>query len=396
MIFIKKNRIALGIVVGCLAVLVLTGIVFFAKSFQEDNTTPWQAPDNSGAEAEPSPLSDVVNVLLVGTDHPDEGESFSRSDAIMIASLNPFDQTVQLISILRDTYVDVPGHGGSRLNEAHSAGGTELLLETINHNFALDLQYYVEVDFGGFTEVVDLLGGVEIPVTDAESFHVFGETKPAGTYQLNGEQTLDYCRIRKIDSDFNRTARQRNVLYAMYEKFQSQEDKLLFQLLRKVYPMIETNMDISGMMTLYRQYRMLEDVSLAQMHLPVDGGFEEKSVYGQDVLLIDLPKNIAALHRTLYGEDAVIPPTPDLPEIPEGALGDPSWLAKQKQAQQQPMPPFGAEAEAEADEYADPSDFDVDRVWPPPEDDVDRVWPPPENEDTSRQAPPPPDEQTTP
>ncbi|MEK0312741.1 LCP family protein [Cohnella sp. 56] len=197
-----------------------------------------------------------VNVLLMGGDNRGltKGET-PRSDSMLIASFDPATKNVHLFSILRDTYVKIPGHGSDRLNAALSIGGPNLSMKTISELTGLDIQYYVYADFQGFIKLVDAIGGVDFYVekdmhyTSAADKHMFDIDLKKGQQHLDGDHALQYVRFRHDRlSDYTRTERQRAFLGAVADKLQSGWNLIkLPTILNKVVPYIETNMSVDDM-----------------------------------------------------------------------------------------------------------------------------------------------------
>ena len=161
------------------------------------------------------------NILLLGSDA--RGEENSRADTIMIASYNPDKGTYKLTSIMRDTYVDIPGHGKNKINSALALGGPELLRETIKENFGVEMQYYAIVDFEGFVRVIDeaFPQGVEVNVDKKMSANI-GVTLQPGVQKLDGKHLLGYVRFRQdAVGDFGRVERQQDVIKEVGNQFAS-------------------------------------------------------------------------------------------------------------------------------------------------------------------------------
>ncbi|HJV44419.1 MAG TPA: LCP family protein [Bacillota bacterium] len=166
------------------------------------------------------------NLLLLGVDSR-QGEQKSRSDTIMLASVNPNTNKVSLVSIPRDTLAEIPGHGSDKFNHSMFYGGPSLTKETMEKFFGIHVDHYITVDFEGFTKIVDALGGVEVNVKRRMKYHdpMDGtriDIQP-GLQVLDGKNTLDYARFRKSDigsaaSDFDRMQRQQEVLRKVSEK----------------------------------------------------------------------------------------------------------------------------------------------------------------------------------
>ncbi|NLG26132.1 MAG: LCP family protein, partial [Clostridiales bacterium] len=178
---------------------------------------------------------DRLNVLLLGVDASDPNDP-GRTDTIMIASVPQDGGAIELISVMRDTIVDIPGHGSGKINAAYRYGGAELTVRTINENFGLNIECYASVDFASFPYLIDAMGGVRMTVTGEElpllnrlvlsMKHLFQRTNvdvsqlaAAGErVRLTGLQALAYSRIRQLDSDYGRASRQRQLLNALLAK----------------------------------------------------------------------------------------------------------------------------------------------------------------------------------
>ncbi len=173
-----------------------------AGSEQNESAEKMEPEDVVWAEdpADPEALSMVTNILLIGQDRRPEESGTTRSDAIMIVSMNAETKKVTLVSIMRDTYVQIPGHVDNRINAAYRFGGASLLYETIEKNFGLKIDGTVGVDFSGFVDVINAVGGVDIDLTSAEAEHLSGvhPNLHAGLNRLNGEEALSYSRIRHL------------------------------------------------------------------------------------------------------------------------------------------------------------------------------------------------------
>lgn len=200
-----------------------------------------------------------VNVLLLGGDSRGLAKNeIPRSDTMMVASIDPTTKRAHLFSILRDTYVEIPGHGSERINSAIVLGGPKLTMRTVGELLGLDIQYYVYTDFEGFVKLVDEIGGIEFEVekdmryssrADGPEYDIRLE---AGLQHLDGHEALQYVRFRHDAlSDFARTERQRNFLTAVAEKLQTTSSVLrLPRILSSIDPYIETNLSVTEMLKL--------------------------------------------------------------------------------------------------------------------------------------------------
>jgi LCP family protein required for cell wall assembly len=229
------------------------------------------APTPAEAEAvQPEAYTDLpewkrasrLNILLLGIDHrDDEPIEGSRSDTIMVVSIDPPSKSVVLISLPRDLYVSIPGYYQQRINVAHAVGGPALVAQTIQANFGIKIDNFARVDFSGFEQVVDAVGGividVERPVKDDEyptdDYGVMRLFIPPGPVLLDGKTALMYARSRHSESDFGRAKRQQRVLVALRERaLQMRIVSKVPQLLGIAQKAIATDLDAGSMVALGR------------------------------------------------------------------------------------------------------------------------------------------------
>ena len=261
--------------------------------------------------------SSVRNILLIGTDS--RGKDRGRSDSMIILSINSSSDTISLVSLMRDTYVQIPGHGGAKLNAAYQYGGPELLMDTIEENFYIEVDEYFTVNFTSFASIVDTVGGVEMEISDAEADAInvlldskegkklFGTPKESdylnggGTYVLNGKQALCYSRLRKVgNADFERTERQRNVLEQIMKNLMS-EPTAIFSNMGDILGELETNMSKSSMyfMSLRLPF-LLAGYEFEQMRIPAENAYAGSTINGQSVLEFDKSKTLDMIEKDLY------------------------------------------------------------------------------------------------
>ena len=253
--------------------------------------------------------SGIENILLIGSDRRSTNEN-GRSDSMMIVSINHNTGKIHIVSLMRAMYVYIPRASGGvwgMLNAAYSWGGPQLLIDTVEANFCVNIDRYVIVDFSSFTSVIDLVGGVDIPVTAAEAEYMrkHGCNIPsAGTYTLNGKEALTYSRIRYIDNDFVRTGRQRKVLEAVLGKMKTVNVMQLPSLANAVLPMLSTNLSNGEVLNYVGQASKLLSYRISQRMLPIEN--EDGSTYsgimyvnGMEVYKVNYAKNVKALHEFL-------------------------------------------------------------------------------------------------
>ena len=267
------------------------------------------------------PASDpqVFNILLVGLDARSEGEA-SRSDAMILASINRASHKIVLTSFMRDIYISIPGYYSTRLNAAYQFGGPGLLIDTLQQNFGIPIDRYARVNFFSFIDVVNTMGGVDMYVS-ADEARVLNDYlreinyltgRPEGTdyldssidgyYHLNGQQTLAYCRIRYVgNADFERTERQRRVLGQLIETARGMGFTELLGLLDSILPLIYTDLTEDDCMSLLWDAVNILSYDVVNVRVPQNGYFSGEIINGQEVLGIDLWGIRDLLWYEIYG-----------------------------------------------------------------------------------------------
>jgi len=242
-------------------------------------------------------------------------DGHQRSDTMIIASIDR--DGVKLTSLQRDTMVSVPGYGKMKLNAAYACGGPELAMRTVNETFSLNVVKYVVLDFTAMVKMVDALGGVTVDVTEGEMEHINRNIALSGPVfapqgytpvflyeygddlRLDGLQSLAYARIRKLDSDFMRTGRQRAVIGAMLQRLKSRlwNPVVVTNFVRAGLEGIETNLNIVQLLSLGE--KALFGDSVEQLRLPADGAFFDD---GSSLTITDRQKNIDVFRSFVYGD----------------------------------------------------------------------------------------------
>ncbi|MCM1245164.1 MAG: LCP family protein [Roseburia sp.] len=273
--------------------------------------------------------SAIINVLLVGGDKdPDEQDKDDvsrRSDSMMIATLDMKHKKLKVTSLMRDMYVEIPGHGSHKLNAAHRFGGIKLLYETIASNFGIKMNGYAEVNFDAFVDVISAVGGVEATLTESEAVNLndtnyikrkkFRNVK-VGKQVLNGYQALGYCRIRHgkwknghypavltasgKGDDYGRAERQRLVMQALLKKIKSMSLNKWMELIDIIMPNIKTDLTKDDIYSYMLAVIQMGTTELNQYSLPIDGGYTSQTISGEDCLVPDIPKNKSALYDFIY------------------------------------------------------------------------------------------------
>lgn len=247
-----------------------------------------------------------INVLLIGDDARGDEED-TRSDALMIGHYDQTTNQVKLVSLMRDTYVEIPDHGMEKINAAYALGGPELVRKTIKHNFDVDAQYYAIVNFEGFSKMVDVIApeGIEVDIP-YEMSHGLGLTLYPGQQKLNGDQLLGYVRFRHdIHSDYGRVERQQEALSKLKDEAISFQTIVnLPKLLGVMEPYINTNIDKKTIFSIGKG--MLtggKDNKMESLRIPVEGSFGDLRTDVGQVLDINLEQNRQALREFLSLED---------------------------------------------------------------------------------------------
>jgi LCP family protein required for cell wall assembly len=263
---------------------------------------------------------DVFNILLIGSDSRKTGGT-GRSDAMILISVNKKKKTITATSILRDIYLKIPGRDkNNRINTAFAYGGADLLLDTIEQNFRIKVDKYATIDFYAFIEVVDAVGGVTLNVTKEDIPVINGYVMEinrltgkkvrsdcltkAGTLLLNGKQALGYSRNRYVgNSDFSRTAKQREILEQVYNKVKKLKISEITDLLNSILPQITTNLKEGEIFSLLLSLPSYIKYDIKQGTIPSKGTYKNMSIRGMSVLGIDFDKNIDKLYESIYAED---------------------------------------------------------------------------------------------
>ncbi len=262
----------------------------------------------------------VKNILLIGVDAR-EGEEAekTRSDTMMLVTIDTRNKQIKLTSFLRDMYLEIPGYREDKLNAAQSHGGTQLLVDTLEYNFKVDIDNYMLVSFDMFTAIVDELGGVNVEITDKEAKYInskdhmsrddgfaFPEELSGGMQHFTGAQALWYSRIRYLDSDFMRTQRQRKVITAIVKEAVGQSPFALLDMVEKVMPMVKTDLTEDEMMDLGLHALTYLKYDIVQMQVPLSDAYKSATRRGQSVLLPDMDKNRTAFKQFVF-EKANVP-----------------------------------------------------------------------------------------
>lgn len=267
---------------------------------QEEAAALAQELRKNAAENELFDDSDVYNILLLGNDSRTNSIS-ERTDVMLLVSINTKTQDILLTSFLRDIYLHIPGYFSHRLNTANALGGPALTVETIEQNFAIDIDRYAEVNFSAFVTIIDTLGGVDLHLTAAEAQTV-GCGTGDGTYHLDGEDALSFCRIRSLDNDFGRTERQRELLEALWSDLKSISLPEAYLLMADILPEVTTDLTQSDCLNLLAIGTQISHYSLRSTQIPADDSWNYAMIDGMSVLRLDFEENIDYLRSFIYDQ----------------------------------------------------------------------------------------------
>ncbi len=312
---VQKIAVCIG---GIAITLIASGVIYVAAKFGQIDTQEIPKEDiviNEEVEEREELGEGYLNVALFGVDsrEGDLGEG-TRTDCLIVASLNKETKEIKMVSVYRDTLLDMTEGTLQKCNAAYSFGGPTQAINMLNMNLDLDIQKYVTVDFGIVAEVIDLLGGVEIDVQEeeveylneyvAETGEVAGKeakfVRQPGLQQLDGVQATTYARIRSTaGGDFTRTERQRLVIEKMVEKIKESDLGTINSIIDKVLPTISTNFTATEILS-YAQY-FAEYILGENAGFPFDKTTDTISGLGSIVIPVDLTDNVKLLHEFLFG-----------------------------------------------------------------------------------------------
>lgn len=262
----------------------------------------------------------VLNVMLFGADRADGG--VSRSDTMIMLSIDNRHKKLKLTSFMRDLWVYIPDYGYSRLNASFAYGGAQLAITTIEQNFGVNIDRYAIVDFSSFRSIIDILGGIDIELSDEEIAYINWQSHKnnqtddpneikdkAGIVHLNGRQALWYARNRGDEengfsgSDFDRTARQRKLLRTLATDMKSASLTQIINIVSEIGPLITTNLKQTEITTLVANSLTYLSYDMQEYRLPSDGNYTGAMYYGMSVLdVLDWETERRELAKFLYEE----------------------------------------------------------------------------------------------
>lgn len=268
----------------------------------EVNDTPEPPPKKEKKRKWTLENTEPLNVLLIGIDA--RNDEPSRTDTIMVAKYNPCNKTAKIASIMRDSYVNIPGHSKNKINAAFAFGGEPLLQQTIEKNLDITIDYYAIINFEGFINMIDSVvpDGLEVPIEKAMVDPHNSIRFQSGTQRLNGEEVLKYVRFRKdAESDFGRVRRQQQVLTLLKDEVLSFSGLTKIpSIIGAIRPHVETNIPPTKFLSIGRDLVFQKIDEIDTMTIPINNGFENKSYqHAGAVLELDLAKNRSELRKFL-------------------------------------------------------------------------------------------------
>ena len=244
----------------------------------------------------------IINIMLIGQDRR-PGEGRTRSDSMILCTINKKTKELTMTSFMRDMYVQISGYEDNRMNACYAFGGMKLLNACLKDNFGVYVDGNIEVDFDGFKKVIDLVGGVDIKLSNSEANHLIkqGYKVVAGMNHMDGATALAHARNRSIGSgDFSRTERQREVLTAVLNKCKGLSLTQLNNLLQSILPTITTDMSNREIMDCFMEIApMLGSLKMTTQRIPLDDTYKYASIRGMSVLVPDLEANRQFLKEML-------------------------------------------------------------------------------------------------
>lgn len=298
----------------CVVLVLVLGVVAYAGVMMNRLNRPGVDTSQYVEQPAAAPAWDVIskdgvtNILLIGADNGDDGNSH-RSDTTMLVSIDNETKQIRLVSFLRDLYLEIPTVGKTKLNAAYANGGPALTMQTIENNFRVNIDKYVSVNFDNFEAIIDKMGGIDIDMSAKvakEENRNMGSNLHEGVNHLDGRLALYYARIRATDSDFGRTGRQRQVIEAMITRMKELNPVEFSKLMYDYLPFVETNLSNGDLSALAVMAPSVINYEMATMAIPNENTYEDQTIKGSGMVLMpDLPENCRLLRGFLYGSDSV-------------------------------------------------------------------------------------------
>lgn len=317
----KKRKVVVLLLIVITSATLLGSKVFYPPAPAKYNVSLNEnavSPEDFPKEQEDK----VTNIALFGIDTGREKYEAVHSDAIMMLSLDKVYKKIKLTSFMRDTYVEIEGHGKNKLNAAYALGGPELAVKTINRNFGLNITDYAVVDFVGLSNIIDTMGGVEVEVKEKEIEEInkymkevaemkreeATPVKKAGLQLLNGNQATAYARIRKGgEGDFDRAERQKNVLAALFKKLKNQDIIKYPDIVATLLPYVNTSLSAGEIASTGIKVLRQGIKEIDWYRFPLYGYCKGEIIHGVWYLTADLSLTKEQIHQFIYQDVKVQP-----------------------------------------------------------------------------------------
>lgn len=316
-------KVILGILITLLIIIVAAGgTAFWYVSNKFGKMQKVKIDEAQLSVSDNKQLEGYRNIAIFGVDsRADDYGKGNRSDCIIIASINNKTHDVKLISVYRDTYVNIQGHGLDKITHAYSYGEAPLALKTLNENLDLNITEFVTVNFDSVSDAVDALGGIKMNITDAETQYINGyidETSrvtgktskhitKAGTYVLDGVQAVAYSRIRyTAGGDYKRTERMRDVIEAMLTKLKTKSIGQINTIANKILPQVYTNLTMTDLLSMAPAVASFNVGESIGWPYKTKGATLNKVWYG---IPITLESNVRDLHQQVFNDTNYEVPT---------------------------------------------------------------------------------------
>lgn len=294
----RGKKTAIGVACAVVAVLVAGGTA--AALYFNSLNSKLQSVDEQVLSVLEKPASsqDPFYLLVLGSDTREEGAA-GRSDTIILARIDPTAQDVTLVSIPRDTQVQIEGYGTQKINAAYAFGGAALAVQTVSEFAGVPIAHVVEIDFFGFKDIVDALGGVTVNVpanTEYQGLYI-----PEGEQTLNGEQALVFARCRKTyaEGDYQRTKNQRQLVQAVAKKVLNAPVSDMPGLVGSMADAVSTDMSVTELVSLANSMRGMDAGSMKTAVVPSHSGMED----GVSYVFAEEPAWSEMMGRVDAGED---------------------------------------------------------------------------------------------
>ncbi len=300
----KKHRGRRVLAVLLAILLALTGAAIGAVAYATSGYKPLTLEENAYTdEAALLHAPGVTNILLMGIDTK-ETATKTRSDSMILLTIDTVHRQLKLTSFMRDMYVAVPGHGNTKLNHSCAYGGPQLTVDTIEMNFGIKIDAYCKIGYKLFVQLVNGVGGITVPEIDAAESKALAkegvDIEPGLNVHLNGHEALNYCRIRKGQSDFQRTERQREAITLIIKQALKTNPFKLAKLAKSLLSKVECSVGKAEFIALFFKALPCLFGEIGQQQIPADGTWSNATRDGMSVLLVDTEANKQILKDFIF------------------------------------------------------------------------------------------------